>query len=138
MPAAVAAALLINFFFVEPLHTLDVARGDQALALAVFVVVAAAVSGAVELAARRTRAAEHAAEEAETLAALAGADLDQADTLHRILDRARRTFDMESVALLVRDRETGAWSDGRPRGLGAARAARRRCASTSRSAPTCG
>ena len=111
VPAAVAAALLINFFFVEPLHTLDVASGEQALALAVFVVVAAAVSGAMELAARRTRAAEHAAEEAETLAALAGADLDQADTLHRILDRARRTFDMESVALLVRDRETGAWSE---------------------------
>ena len=111
VPAAVAAALLINFYFVEPLHTLDVASGDQALALVVFVAVAAAVSGAMELAARRTRSARHAAEEAETLAALAGADLDEADTLHRILDRARRTFDMESVALLVRDRETGAWSE---------------------------
>ena len=42
---AVAAALLINFFFVAPVHTLDVARGEQALALAVFVIVAAVVSG---------------------------------------------------------------------------------------------
>ena len=58
IPAAVAAALLINFFFVEPPHTLDIARGDQALALVVFVIVAGVVSGAVELAARRARAAE--------------------------------------------------------------------------------
>ncbi|NUT54440.1 MAG: DUF4118 domain-containing protein, partial [Thermoleophilia bacterium] len=55
--AAVAAALLINYFFVEPVHTFDIARGEQALALVAFVVVAAVVSGAVELAVRRARAA---------------------------------------------------------------------------------
>lgn len=111
LPTAVAAALLINFFFVEPLHTLDVAHGDQAVALAVFVAVAAIVSGAVELSARRARAAQQAAEQAETLAALAGADLDEVDTLHRILDRARRTFAMRSVVLLVREPESGEWSE---------------------------
>jgi K+-sensing histidine kinase KdpD len=110
IPAAVAAALVINFFFVAPLHTLDVARGDQALALVAFVVVAAVVSGAMELASRRALAAERAAREAETLAALAGADLDGAGALHGILDRARRTFDMESVTLLVRDRATDTWA----------------------------
>ena len=110
LPAAVAAALLINFFFVAPRHTLDVARGEQALALGVFVAVAAAVSGAVELAARRARAAELAAAEAETLAALAGAELDEDDSLHAILDRARRTFGMESVALLAREHSGGEWS----------------------------
>ena len=31
LPAAVAAALLINYFFTEPIHTLDVAERDQAL-----------------------------------------------------------------------------------------------------------
>jgi two-component system sensor histidine kinase KdpD len=103
LPAAVAAALLINYFFVSPLHTFDVARSDQAVALGVFVAVAAIVSGAVELAGRRARAAERAAAEAETLSALAGADLDEARTLHGILDRARRTLEMESVTLLARD-----------------------------------
>ena len=38
--SAVAAALLINYFFVDPLHTLDIADPDQAVALVVFVVVA--------------------------------------------------------------------------------------------------
>jgi two-component system, OmpR family, sensor histidine kinase KdpD len=103
LPAAVAGALLINYFFVSPLHTLDVARSDQAVALVVFVAVAAIVSGAVELAGRRARAAEHAAAEAETLSALAGADLDEAQTLRGILERARRTLAMESVSLLARD-----------------------------------
>jgi two-component system sensor histidine kinase KdpD len=110
LPAAVAAALLINFFFVEPLHTLDVAHPDQAVALVVFVVVAAVVSGAVELASRHARSAARAAAEAETLAALAGADLDEAGTLHRVLERARRTLHMDSVTLLVRERPSGEWT----------------------------
>jgi len=107
--AAAASALLINFYFVEPLHTLDIAQGDQALALGVFVVVAAIVSGAVELAARRARAAEQAAAEAETLSALAGTDLNEAATLSDVLEQARMTFSMESVALKVRDRTTDSW-----------------------------
>src|SRR4051794_14481829 len=49
IPAAVGAALLIDFFFVEPPHTLDIARGDQAVAVALFVIVAGLVSGVVEL-----------------------------------------------------------------------------------------
>src|SRR4051794_32081309 len=110
IPAAVGSALLIDFFFVDPPHTLEIARGDQALSVALFVIVAGVVSAAVELAARRARAAERAAAQAETLSTLAGADLDEIDTLHGILDRARRTFDMESVALLARDRDSGEWS----------------------------
>jgi two-component system sensor histidine kinase KdpD len=46
--SAVAAALLINNYFVEPLHTLSVAHADQSVALVVFVLVAAIVSGTVE------------------------------------------------------------------------------------------
>jgi two-component system, OmpR family, sensor histidine kinase KdpD len=65
--SAIAAALLINFYFVEPRHTLNIAHADQAVALVVFVVVAVVVSGAVELAARRARAAEQASAQAETL-----------------------------------------------------------------------
>jgi two-component system, OmpR family, sensor histidine kinase KdpD len=102
------AAFLINYYFVRPVHSLDVAQAEQALALLVFLIVAAIVSGAVELAARRGRIAEHAALQAETLSALAGAELDEAESLHGILDRARNTFQMESVALKAR--EGGEWS----------------------------
>ena len=109
--AAVTSSAVINFYFVEPLHTLDVGRGDQAVALAVFVVVAVIVSGAVELAARRTRAAEQSAREAETLSTLAGADLDEAAALTTVLERARKSFAVQSVALQTGDRATDVWED---------------------------
>jgi two-component system, OmpR family, sensor histidine kinase KdpD len=109
--SAVAAGLLINYFFVEPVHTLTVGDADQVVTLAVFVVVAILVSGAYELAVRRAQAAERARDEAETLAALAGPKLDEEGSLHEVLDRARETFRMESVALLARARGAGEWAE---------------------------
>jgi two-component system, OmpR family, sensor histidine kinase KdpD len=111
LAATVASAFFINYYFIAPRHTLGIARGDQALALGVFFVVAAIVSGAVELAARRARAAERAAAQAETLSALAGGDLDEAEALKDVLEHARRTFRMESVALKALERGTGEWRD---------------------------
>ena len=109
--SAVAAALAINWWFVEPKHTLDVAQADQLVALVVFVAVAAVVSGAVELATRRARVAEQASAQAETLVALARADHAEQEGLHAILEQAREVFGMESVALKVRERGSGAWTD---------------------------
>ena len=108
---AVSAALLINYFFLEPVHTLNVAHADQAVALFVFVGVAAIVSGLVELAGRRGRLAEQASAQAKTLSELAGADLDEPETLRAVLERARTTFNMESVTLKVRDPVAGEWVD---------------------------
>ena len=68
------------------------AQGEQALALVIFLVVAAVVSGAVELAARRGRAAEQAAREAATLSELAGGELEEGESLRGVLERARQTF----------------------------------------------
>ena len=91
LASAVAAAFLINYFFVKPEHTLEVAQGEQALALAVFLIVAAVVSWAVEAAARRARAAESAAQQAETLSVLARSDFEEHDSLHeRARTRARQ------------------------------------------------
>lgn len=109
--SAIAAALLINYFFVEPLHTLTIADPDQAVALVVFVAVAALVSGAVEIAVRRAQAAERARAEAETLTALTGPDLDEAESLHDVLRHAMKTFRMESVALKVREPGSSEWID---------------------------
>ena len=53
--AAVAGFLLLNYYFTEPYHTFVISHPDDVLALVVFVVVAAAVSAVVGLAARRTR-----------------------------------------------------------------------------------
>lgn len=109
--SAVAAALLINYFFVEPLHTLTIAESDQAVALVVFVAVAVMVSGAMELAARRAHAAERAQMEAEALSALAGPDLSREDSLHDVLRHAMETFRMESVTLLVFDPASARWTE---------------------------
>ena len=108
---AVAAAFLINYFFVRPLHTLEVAQGEQALALVVFLIVAVVVSWFVQTAARRARVAEQATRQAETLSGLARSDFEQADTLHQVLNRARSAFGMESVTLSAREHPSGAWVD---------------------------
>jgi two-component system sensor histidine kinase KdpD len=109
--SAIAAALLINYYFVEPLHTLSVADPDQVLSLCVFVAVAAIVSVAVEVATRRYRIAERAHAESETLSELTQTDLSEKRTLHGVLAKARETFGMESVALMARTRGTSEWTE---------------------------
>jgi two-component system, OmpR family, sensor histidine kinase KdpD len=109
--SAIAAATLINYYFVEPVHTFSVGDPDQVVTLIVFVVVAALVSGAVELATRRAHVAERALAEAETMSALTGPDLDAQESLRDVLRRAREEFKMESVTLAARQRGSGDWID---------------------------
>lgn len=97
--AAVAAVLLVNFFFIPPYHTFLVESRDQFIVLVVYVGVAAAVSVAVEVAARqRVRAARREAEAAVLAHATAEPVTDQ--SLTRLLDQVRQTFAMTAVALL--------------------------------------
>jgi two-component system sensor histidine kinase KdpD len=116
LAAALAASLLINYYFTPPLYSFTIADTNNIVALAGFLVVAAAVSSVVDLAARRTRQAARATAEAETLLALAGSVLEGDDALPALLDKLRETFGMDSAALLHRDvdspipGETDAWS----------------------------
>jgi two-component system sensor histidine kinase KdpD len=98
--AAVGGFLLLNYFFVPPLHTLAIANRSNLVAVTVFVVVALAVSWVVDLAARRTRQADRAAAEAQTLATIAGAVLRAADPLDALLRQLRDIFGLTSVTLL--------------------------------------
>ena len=109
--AAIASAMLINYYFVEPVHTLSVGDPDQIVALLVFTVVAVLVSGAVEFAARRAQSAERARVEAETMSALTGPQLEGEESLREVLRRARATFGMESVTLKARPSGTSEWID---------------------------
>lgn len=56
--SAVAASLLLNFYFVPPLHTLNVERASSVVALVVFLLIAVLVSRVVDLAAHRSLLAE--------------------------------------------------------------------------------
>ena len=100
--AAVGGFLLLNYFFTPPVHTLAIGTAANLIALAVFVVVALAVSWVVDLAARRTGQAARAAADARTLAAVAGSVLRGADPLDALLRQLRDTFELESVTLLER------------------------------------
>jgi len=100
--AAVVGTLLLNYYFTPPLHEWTVAERNNALALVVFIAVAAMVSAVVDLAARRTSEAARASAEAETLSTLAGDVLRGESALPALLDRARQSFALTSVALLER------------------------------------
>ena len=108
--SALVAAWLINYYFIHPLHTLDIAQRDEQIALAVFVAVGAAVSVLVEVAGRRSLEASRASAQAEALSDLARVPLDDEETLAALLERARRTLGMDSVALKQREPGADDWT----------------------------
>ncbi len=111
LAAAVAASLLLNYYFTPPLHTFTVGEANNALALVVFLAVAILVAVLVERVERRTREAAHAAAEATTLSTLAGSVLRGETALTALLDRVRETFGLTAVGLAERstNRPDAAW-----------------------------
>jgi two-component system, OmpR family, sensor histidine kinase KdpD len=110
--AAVAGSLLLNYYFTPPIGRFTIAERDNLLALAIFVVVALAVSWVVDTAARKTRQASQASADAQTLATVAGGVLRGERPLIALLDRLRETFALDSVTLL--DGDTVVAEVGRP------------------------
>jgi two-component system, OmpR family, sensor histidine kinase KdpD len=100
--AAVAGSLLLNWFFTPPFGRFTIAEADNLLALAIFVVVALAVSWVVDTAARKTRQAAAASADAQTLATVAGSVLRGERPLMALLERLRETFTLDAVTLLDR------------------------------------
>ncbi|GAA1194096.1 two-component system sensor histidine kinase KdpD [Kitasatospora gansuensis] len=100
--ASVTASLLLNYYFIPPVHTFTITEPNNIIALAVFAVVALTVSTVVDHAGRLTTRAARATAEAETLSTLAGSVLRGADALPALLEKSRTAFGMDSVALLDR------------------------------------
>jgi two-component system sensor histidine kinase KdpD len=95
--AALAAGVLLDFFFVEPLYEVTIADPLHLLALVIFAIVAVLVSIVVDQAARRSRAATRAAAEAEALSRIAGSVLGSDDPLASLVGQLRESFEMTSV-----------------------------------------
>jgi two-component system sensor histidine kinase KdpD len=112
--AAVLGALLLNYFFIPPRHTLNVSSGTDLLTLGVFVVTAVSVAGVVDAAARRREQARVAEQEAGTLAMLNRQVLGGEYDLPRLLALARDTFGADTAELVP----DGLVSDGPPPGAG--------------------
>jgi two-component system, OmpR family, sensor histidine kinase KdpD len=97
---AVAASLLLNYYFTPPIHRWTIAEANNALALGVFIAVGLVVSWVVDIAARRTKQAVRASAESELMVTTAGSILRGQGTVDAVLERAREAFGMRSAALL--------------------------------------
>ncbi len=104
--AAVAACLLLNWYFTVPVHTFTIAEPRNLLALVLFVTVAVAVSSVVHLAARREADASRSARETQSLLSLAQTVLGGADTPGDVLDHL--TSSHRGHAQLL-ERVSGRW-----------------------------
>ncbi len=104
--AAIAASLLLNWYFTEPLHTFTIGQPRELLALLLFVTVAVAVSSVVHLAARRAVQAARSREEAAALLELAQTVLGGADSPAAILDHLTRTHGGQAE---LQERSAGRW-----------------------------
>jgi len=101
--AAVTASLLLNYYFIPPIHRFTVDRPNNVLALVVFALVALTVATVVDRATTGSHRAARATAEAETLSALAHTILGGEQAVPALLARLRETFGMDRVALVRRD-----------------------------------
>ncbi|MEB4211170.1 sensor histidine kinase KdpD [Mycobacterium sp. 94-17] len=101
--SAVLSGLLLNYYLIAPRHSFTIAEPSNAITELVLLLVAVAVAVLVDFAAKRTREARRASQEAELLTLFAGSVLYGAD-LETLLERVRETYAQRSVSLL---RETG-------------------------------
>jgi two-component system, OmpR family, sensor histidine kinase KdpD len=118
LTAAVLGALLLNFFFIPPRHTLNVSSGTDVLTLVVFVVTAVSVAAVVDAAARRREQARLAEQEAGTLAMLNRQVLGGQYDVPRLLALARDTFGAHTAELVTTDPVAGPGSVVLPAGAG--------------------
>ncbi|MFF2613426.1 ATP-binding protein [Kitasatospora sp. NPDC058046] len=117
--ASVVASVLLNYYFIPPVHSLTIGETNNIVALVVFAAIALTVSTVVDHAGRLTSRAARATAEAETLSTLAGSVLRGADALPALLEKSRTAFGMRAVALLSRgDGEVLAHSEGDHQGDG--------------------
>ncbi|WP_375492914.1 DUF4118 domain-containing protein [uncultured Jatrophihabitans sp.] len=103
--SALAAALLLNYYFAPPVHTLSIDRASDIVAVLVFLLIALAVSRLVDIAARRADHAARAGAEAQALTAFAAGLLRGELALPSMLRRVRDTFAMDGAALLRAERD---------------------------------
>lgn len=101
--ASVFGALLLNFFFTAPLHSLSIASGWNVLTLALYVATSVAVSTVVDSAARRRHQAAVASQEATTLASLNRTVLGGEYDVDALLRLVAETFGATRAYLASRD-----------------------------------
>lgn len=97
--SAIFSAMLLNYFLIAPRHSFAIADPGDAVTQAVLLLVAIAVAILVDTAAKRSREARRASQEAELLTLFAGSVLRGAD-LETLLERVRETYAQQAVSML--------------------------------------
>jgi two-component system sensor histidine kinase KdpD len=105
--AALAASGLENYYFVPPLHTLEVARPDNVVSIVAFLLFAIGAGIVVSQFASRSKEAERARTEAQVLARAAATVTTSSDDLLPLLESLRAIFAIAGVALWTR--REGEW-----------------------------
>jgi two-component system, OmpR family, sensor histidine kinase KdpD len=97
--SAVLSGLLLNYYLIAPRHSFTIAEPNSAITELVLLIIAVAVAILVDGAAKRTREARNASQEAELLTLFAGSVLRGAD-LETLLERVRETYSQRAVSML--------------------------------------
>ncbi len=104
--SGVLSSLLLNYFLTAPRHTFTIAEPSAAVTEVVLLLIAVAVAVLVDGAAKRSREARRASQEAELLTLFAGSVLRGAD-LETLLERVRETYSQRAVSMLREDTVDG-------------------------------
>jgi two-component system sensor histidine kinase KdpD len=97
--SALIAGLLLNYFFADPRYSFTIAEPDNFVTTVVLLIMAVAVAFLVDAAARRTREARRASQEAELLTLFAGTVLRGGD-IRTLLERVRETYSQRAVSII--------------------------------------
>ncbi|MFI7495341.1 ATP-binding protein [Kocuria sp. M4R2S49] len=97
--AALLSTMLLNWFFTPPTGQWIIHEPLNVVALGLFLLVAAGVARVVDIEARRTTEAGRARHQAATLFELAGGVIREGLSVPALLERLRRTYDLQAVAL---------------------------------------
>ncbi len=99
--AAVAGTLAVNWYFTEPFNTLTVDKGENVLALVVFVLIGMVLAVLVNKLSAQATEARRAQAEAEELTRLAAGLVGETDPVPALLERLRSSFDLDGAELQV-------------------------------------
>src|SRR5215468_5583046 len=117
LATAIAASLLLSYYFVPPIHKLMISQPENIFALVVFVVVALLLAKVVDVAARHSSEAARSNAEAEIISTLAGSLLRGEQAIPAMLERVRESFGARGAALLRRESGAPASRSGESAGM---------------------
>lgn len=97
--SAAVAFLLVNWFFTEPLHTLNVADAEGVTELIIFLAVSGTVAALVSAATRRAQQSLRLRTQASLLASAAGTAIGEVDPTQSLLDELRSAIGATSIGI---------------------------------------